>query len=397
MRCPPTPAQQVRFTATEAFDAMSSLTSFREPVTGEVNMATTSMLGNATPKPVSRVRPSKVDPRTAQPFTLDQELEPFGTWAGDPILVPPKDASKEMAETMLRQSGILTSKEKSWESVVEEHRGQFTQVRELELTKASIRLPQSKLFFTVTQQEHFDKITDPIPACVQTRLDEFLAGPGKRRGVKVYYLKPLCIEVDHELIFTSREGLMSAITKVQEEVFTEYRRMYLFRRPRHTLGKMAHATMAMPRAIANRAIQRRQKAIDAYQAKLEFQRRRIALRAAKTFEKNRTTGCSFDEMLELTNPLQRHDVIEQYGVENELSRAKRDQLIRMAAGQIPWFVAFTLGMSYLVSVGITIGTSLSPPVMVCDPAFVAEFPGSNGQVLKIGHFDEVAGVTHVEI
>jgi hypothetical protein len=35
-------------------------------------------------------------------------------------------------------------------------------------------------------------------------------------------------------------------------------------------------------------------------------------------------------------------------------------------------------------------------VLVCDPAFVAEMPGSR-VVLKIGHFDEVAGVTHVEI
>ncbi|WP_186775666.1 hypothetical protein [Rubripirellula tenax] len=30
-------------------------------------------------------------------------------------------------------------------------------------------------------------------------------------------------------------------------------------------------------------------------------------------------------------------------------------------------------------------------------AFVAEMPGSDGVVLKIGHFDEVAGVTRVEI
>ena len=29
--------------------------------------------------------------------------------------------------------------------------------------------------------------------------------------------------------------------------------------------------------------------------------------------------------------------------------------------------------------------------------FVAEMPGSRGVVLKIGHFDEVAGITHVEI
>jgi hypothetical protein len=38
-----------------------------------------------------------------------------------------------------------------------------------------------------------------------------------------------------------------------------------------------------------------------------------------------------------------------------------------------------------------------PPIVACDPAFVAELPGAGGVVLKIGHFDEVAGVTHVEI
>ena len=39
----------------------------------------------------------------------------------------------------------------------------------------------------------------------------------------------------------------------------------------------------------------------------------------------------------------------------------------------------------------------TPPVVVCDPAFVAEMPGARGVLLKIGHFDEVGGVTHVEI
>jgi len=39
----------------------------------------------------------------------------------------------------------------------------------------------------------------------------------------------------------------------------------------------------------------------------------------------------------------------------------------------------------------------TPPLVMCDPAFVAEMPGEPGVLLKIGHFDEVAGVTHVEI
>lgn len=344
---------------------------------------------------VARVRPSKVDPATATPFTLDQELEPFGTWTSDKILVPPKDSSTEMAETMLKQSGLFRAKEKSWESVVESHRDHFTQVREIEMSKASIRLPKRKLFVSVTEQQHFDRITDEVPACVQTRLDEFLAGPGKRHGVKVYYLKPLCIEVDDKLHFTSRKDLMAAIDKIQDEVFSEYRRLYFARRPKHLMAEAANTALALPRAVANYGIKRRQKALDKYQAKLEFQRRKTALRAANTHGKFRTDGCTFNEMLDLTNPLERVDVAQQFGIEQNLSRAKRDQYIRLAAGHLPWFVALSIGASYLASIAMTI--TFTPPVLVCDPAFVAEFPGSNGVVMRIGHFDEIAGVKHVEL
>ena len=86
---------------------------------------------------------------------------------------------------------------------------------------------------------------------------------------------------------------------------------------------------------------------------------------------------------------------QQFGIEQNLSRGKRDQYIRIAAGHLPWFVAFSIGASYLASIAMTITFTL--PVLVCDPAFVAEFPGSDGVVLKIGHFDEIAGVKHVEI
>ena len=55
-------------------------------------------------------------------------------------------------------------------------------MRELELFEASIRLPKGKFFVTVTEQKHFDKITDPIPNCVKTRLEEFLSGPAMQRG-----------------------------------------------------------------------------------------------------------------------------------------------------------------------------------------------------------------------
>jgi len=37
------------------------------------------------------------------------------------------------------------------------------------------------------------------------------------------------------------------------------------------------------------------------------------------------------------------------------------------------------------------------PIVACDSAFVARLPSSNGVVPTIGHFDEVGGVSHVEI
>ncbi len=349
---------------------------------------------STTPQKTARkVTPSRVDPATSKPFTLEQELEPFGTWVGDPIWVPPKDSSTTMAESMLRKSRPFTSRDKRWSSVVDEHRTDFTQVREIERAKASIRLPQGKFFVSVTEQEHFGEITDAIPDCVRTRLDEFLDGRGKQQGVKVYYLKPLCVEVDDDLILTTHEDVLAAITQIQEEVFSEYRRLSLYRRPRQIMLAAVNLALTVPRSVVEYFIQRRQKAIDAYQARLEFKRRKTALRAAKTHRRCRTSGCTFDEILALTNPLERATVIELYGVEKNLSRAKRDELMRMAAGTVPWFVTLSIGVSYLASLSL----SVAPPLMLCDPAFVAEMPGSRGVLLKIGHFDEVGGITHVEI
>ena len=345
-----------------------------------------------------RVTPSIVDPSTAKPFTLDQELEPFGSWVGGPIWVPPKDENKTLAETMLRESRLFASKEKRWDSVVKKHRSDFTQVREFDLFQASIRLPQGKFFVTVTEQENFDKITDTIPACVQTRLDEFLSGPAMKRGAKVYYFKPLCVEMGDDLILTTREDLTAAITKVQDEVFAEYRNLSLYRRPLQAMVAVANAGLAVPRTVVKYVVGRRQKAIDAYHAHLEFQRRKLALRTAKTHRKIRTDGCTFDEILDLTSPLKRADVIEQYCIEQELSKAKREFLLRMAAdiavGALPWFVGFSIAGFWGTMATLAYAT---PPLMVCDPAFVVEMPGSRGVVLKIGHFDEVAGVTHVEL
>lgn len=357
-------------------------------------MPTTVQRPATRPQAARRVSPSIVDPAIATPFTLEQELETFGAWAGEPIWVPPKDASKTLAETMLRESRPFASNEKRWAAVVEKHRVDVTQVRELDLFRASIRLPQGKFFVTVTEQKDFDKITDTIPACVQTRLDEFLSGRHMRRGAKVYYLKPLCIDTGNELILTSREDLTAAITKIQEEVFQEYRSLALYRRPLQAMVAAANLGLALPRGVVQHVVGRRQKSIDAFHAQMEFKRRKLAYDAASTYRKCRTDGCTFDEMLELTNPLKRTDVIEQYCVEQELSRAKRAQLLRIAAGTVPWFVALSLTISYISTLTMVVAT---PPIVVCDPAFVAELPGSKGVVLKIGHFDEVDGVTHVEI
>jgi len=341
-----------------------------------------------------RVSPSIVNPATAEAFTLEQELKPFGAWVGKPIWVPPKDASKTLADTMVRASRPFASREDRWEAVVKKHRNDFTQVREFDLFEASIRLPQGRFFVTVTEEKDFDKITDTIPRCVQTRLDEFLNSPAKKEGAKVYYLKPLCIELGDELILTSREDLMAAIAKVQDEVFADYRRLALYRRPLQALVATANLGLMLPRGLVKYAVGRKQRAIDAMQAHLEFERRKLALRTAKSHRKFRTDGCSFDEMLDLTNPLKRTDVIEQYCIEQELSQIKRDQLLRMAAGTVPWFVALSLTISYVATLTLTVST---PPVVVCDPVFVAQMPGSGGVVLKIGHFDEVGGITHVEI
>jgi hypothetical protein len=348
------------------------------------------------PRKPGRVSPSVVNPATAEPFTLDQELKPFGAWVGDPIWVPPKDSSKALAATMLRESRPFTSKDKRWAMVVKKHRADFTQVRELDLFQASIRLPKGRFFVTVTEEKHFDKITDPIPRCVQARLEEFLSGPAKKRGAKVYYLKPLSIEIGDDLVLTTREDLTAAITKIQTEVFAEYRRLALHRRPLQALVAAANLGLAIPRAVVKYVVGRKQKAIDAFQAHLEFERRKIALRTAQNYRRCRTARCTFDDVLVLTSPLKRTDVIHQYCTEQEVPPGKRELLLQIATGAMPWFFTLSFAASYASTLAWFLLNPL-PPIIACDPAFVAELPGSNGVVLKIGHFDEVGGVTHVEI
>jgi len=329
-----------------------------------------------------RVRPSIIDSATAAPFTLEQELEPFGAWAGAPIWVPPKDANRALAETMLRATRPFASRGDRWAAVLRKHRNEFTQVREFELFEASIRLPKGKVYVTVAEREDFDKITDAIPRCVQTRLDEFMSGPGKKPGVKVYYLKPLCVEIGDSLSFTTHDDLMAAIAKVHDDVFAAYRRLAFYRRPWQAMVGAVNLGLAAPRAFMKHVVARRRKAIEAYHVRLEFERRKLALEVARTHRKLRTHGCTFEETLAMTSPINRSDVIEQYCTEQELSRAAREQLLYLAGDALPWFVALSLAASYASALSTML--LWTPPVVMCDPAFVAEMPGARGVLLKIG-------------
>ncbi len=58
---------------------------------------------------------------------------------------------------MLEQMHLLTSREHCLSNAISEHRSSFTQVREIELPQASIRLPKGRLFVSVTEQADFDK------------------------------------------------------------------------------------------------------------------------------------------------------------------------------------------------------------------------------------------------
>ena len=344
----------------------------------------------------SRVRISPSLLKEPSPFTLDQTLEPFGRWVSEQVWVPPKDASKELARSMLEDHGLRSSKEDCWKSIVQRHRSKFTQVREIELTKASIRLPKSRLFVTVTERSDFDKISDPIPNCVQTRLDEFLAGPGRQRGVKVYYLKPLCVEVGDDLIFTKQSELEEAIGNVQREVFAEYRKQYLWERPGKGFLHALDSLVCYPRRMLKHVLERKKRAIEAYHAKLEFNRRKAAMRVVSLHRKCRTNDCQFDDVLSITKTPDRIDVIEQYAAEHQMTPAQKQRLVEASIVALPWFITLPLAAYWIANLKL-VAMALAPPIIVCDPVFVAEMPDGDGTVLKIGHFDEVRGVVHVEL
>ncbi|MEQ8848512.1 hypothetical protein [Botrimarina sp.] len=339
-----------------------------------------------------RVRPSRGEPR---PFTLEQELEPFARWVGEPIWAPPLDSAQTLAESMLQRSRPFASRERRWRAVVQMHRNEFAQVREVDLAKASIRLPKGRLLVSVTEQKHFDRIEEEVPDCVRTRLEEFLMGQGARTGVRVYYLKPLCVEVGDRLVMTTREELTAAIERIKADAFAEYARRAPLRRTKDALRSAARVGLAGPKRVAQAIDKRRRRALDAYHARMEFERRKTALDAMRMHQRRRTNGCTFDEMLSLTNPLEPSAVARQYSAEKKLSTVKRRQIARMAAGSTPWFVTLALAVSEAAAWSSVL--TFAPPVLMCDPAFVAELPGTRGVLWKIGHFDEVGGVVHVEL
>lgn len=328
-----------------------------------------------------------------QPHTPSQELQHFGSWVGESIWVPPKDNNEELANSMLNQCGVLSSKEKSWKSVVREHRAEFSEVRRMKLPAKSIRLPQGELYVTVTQQKDFHTIEEQIPASVQTRLDEFLAGPGRKHGVKVYYLKPLCVEVGSDLIFTTETELEQAICKIKTAVLRLYRQKFLRHRARKFGVGGLDALLAIPRGMMKLALRRRKRAIETVHSKAEFERRKQALDAFQYRQQYRHDDCTFDEVLSLTNAPDRDQVIDHYVKENSPFSELDRQLYKMASGAMPWFLAFSVAAFRTVVVRVKKISS----IRVCDPVFVAEMPGQRGKLLKIGHFDEIDGVMHVEI
>ena len=349
---------------------------------------------NRAPQSNPRIQSAEAFGGWSQAHTPNQELKHFGDWVGDSIWVPPKDTSHELSKSILNRFGPFASKETSWKAVVKQHRSEFTQVRQFELPQASIRLPKGRLFVAITERKDFDSIEEKIPACVQTRLDEFLDGLGKKRGVKVYYLKPLCVESGNELIFTTAQEIDDSIKQVQDDVFREYRRRLPLHLLRRVSVELVDAALAVPRTFLKLILKRKKREIESFHSRLEFERRRRAMEAVRMYNRCRADKCTFDEVENLTSTPDREEVIEHYVQKNELSRIDREMFKIASSTSLPWFATLSLATYKLAAIALT---SARTSVSLCDPVFVAEMPGARGKLLKIGHFDEVDGVMHVEI
>lgn len=346
-------------------------------------------------KRTTAVRPSPV---SSEPFSLDQELTLFGRWTSEPILVPPRDCSRELADSMLQHSSPREPFEKRWKDLAQRLPKQFAQVREIDIAQDSIRLPKGRLYVTVTEKKDFDTITDVVPACVQTRLEEFLAGPGQRPGVRVYYLKPLCIEDENRLIFTTAAELQEAIAAIQAQVLQQCRR----RMVPHYLMKYVRGLIdgctAPPQKALKYFWERKKRAIDVYQMKMEFERRKTVMEALQIRKQCRTDDCSFEEFLSVTRAANRNEVVWRFALERQMNARQFKNLVFSSTEvALPWFITLSCSISAAASLAAQLGALLAPPVLVCDPVFVAELPEARGQLLKIGHFDEIDGVMHVEI
>jgi len=149
-----------------------------------------------------------------------------------------------------------------------------------------------------------------------------------------------------------------------------------------------------PKSFLKFVFKRKKQEIEAFHSKLEFERRRRALEASRIHNQYRTDkNCSFDDFENLTTCPRREEVIEHYVRENELSRVDREMFKMVSTVSLPWFATLSLATYKLALVSLTESISVS----LCDPVFVVEMPRAKGKLLKIGHFDEVNGVTHVEI
>ena len=98
-------------------------------------------------------------------------------------------------------------------------------------------------------------------------------------------------------------------------------------------------------------------------------------------------------MLALTHTPSRERVIQQYCEQQNKSDMDRKMFMIMSAASLPWFA----GMSLAILQAVTVSMTAAATIGAVDPVFVAEMPGKRGELLKIGHFDEVDGVMHVEI